>query len=111
MQTRLWIYFRGGDVTVWEHQSDVRFCRAANLHTWSIFDPISQRTYVIDTGSCRSLIAANDMERSSPPQARLKAVNGTDILVYGERPVELQLGSPPRIVTFLLLIYHTIWLA
>ena len=81
--------------------NDVAFCCIANMHFWSVFDSISNRNFVIDTGSCRSLIAANNRERSSPPQSRLKAANGTDILAYGEKPVTLQIGNPPRIVTYL----------
>jgi len=84
--------------------SDVAFCRTANMHSWSVFDPISQRNFVIDTGACRSLIAANNKERSSSPQSCLKAANGTDILVFGEKHVSLQIGNPLRNVTFSFLV-------
>ena len=74
--------------------NDVAFCRTAEMHFWSVFDSISNRNFVIDTESCRSLIAANNRERSSPPQSRLKAANVTDILIYGEKPVILQKRQP-----------------
>jgi len=79
---------------------DVGFCHAGSMNSWFIFDPVSQRSYFIDAGSSKSLIAANDTKKDLPPRSYLKAANGTDIVVYGEKSVALWLGNPPRNVTY-----------
>jgi cleavage and polyadenylation specificity factor subunit 1 len=59
---------------------------------FTIKDPLTKLTFLIDTGAVVSIVPPSSLDRLKAPEFNLQAVNGTPIATYGTRSLTLSLG-------------------
>ena len=75
-----------------------------NTSTISIFDRISKRFFLIDSGADESVYPASTFERSLPRSTSLIAANNSKIPTFGQRRLEVSLAPGHS-------SFHQFWIA
>ena len=63
-----------------------------NTKLFHLYDPLSNITFLVDTGAAVSVIPASDITKQLPVTANLYAANDTTIPVYKRHTLEMELG-------------------
>ena len=57
-----------------------------------IWDPLSKKKFLIDTGAEVSILPATNSQKTLPPLMNLHAANATEIAVYKRQTIKLSLN-------------------